>query len=277
MAQIFQIPNGQTLSPIMPLEYDGAVVQIRFFDGAGEPVAVTGLGKVYQRFGPAELQVQRFAKQEWRFNGPCDQVRIDLADVTGFVSYRVFIWRAVRSLPVADPRLMTGTTKPRLRVDMAQTGFFEGREFRTFREFSIASGATLVVKVVVPINAILFEQGLELDAGALRITNATGGTAGGVFGEVLPVIGKNNMTAAERPTPFYAPQIVFTAGGTHVGGFVFDVHRVVTSSATAQQFTVGSGPSDERGIAPGTYYVRYENISNGDATGTFRFIWEERP
>jgi hypothetical protein len=162
----------------------------------------------------------------------------------------------------------------RLRVDIGQTGFFAGREFRTFREFSIAAGQTLVLKIVVPINAILSEQSVELDAGSIRITNASGGTPGGSFAETLPVIGKNNMS--ERPLPLYTPQIVFTAGGTHTGGFIFDIHRVVAATATAQQSTVGNIIGDERGVAAGTYYVRYENFGSGAATGTLWFFWEER-
>lgn len=172
---------------------------------------------------------------------------------------------------VTDPR----GPNPRIRVDIGQTGFFAGREFRTFREFSIGAGATLVLKVVVPINVILFEQGVELDAGSLRVMNAAGGTEGGTFSETLPVIGKNNMT--ERPTPFYTPQVVWTAGGTHTGGFIFDTHRIVAANATAQQSTVGSTIGDERGVAANTYYVRYENIGSGSATGTTWFFWEERP
>lgn len=163
----------------------------------------------------------------------------------------------------------------RLRVDIGQTGFFAGREFRTFREFNIAAGATLVIEVVVPINAILLEQSIEVDDGSLRITNATAGTPGGTFSEVLPIIAKNNMS--ERPTPLYTPQITFKAGGTHAGGFIFDIHRAVAASATAQQSTVGRTVGDERGIGAATYYVRYENIGSGAATGTFWFIWEERP
>ena len=163
----------------------------------------------------------------------------------------------------------------RLRVDVGQTGFFAGREFRTFREFSIAAGQTLVLKIVVPTDAILAEQSVELDSGSIRITNTTGGAPGGTFSETLPVINKNNMS--ERPLPLYVPQIVFAAGGTHTGGFVFDIHRVVAATATAQQSTVGNVVGDERGVAAGTYYVRYENFGTGTATGTLWFIWEERP
>ena len=163
----------------------------------------------------------------------------------------------------------------RMRVDIGQTGFFEGREFRIFREFNIAAGETLVLKTIVPINTILFEQGVEIDSGSIRITNATGGTEGGTFSEVITPIAKNNMST--RPTPFYTPQVTWSAGGTHTGGFIFDIHRAVAANATAQQATVGNIVGDERGVAAGTYYIRYENIGSGSATGTLWFFYEERP
>lgn len=278
MAQVYQFTSPATESPQMSLDYDGAAVWVEFYDGAGDPVVPSGAPSVFRKLGQG---VERLTQQltrdanEWQFNGPCDRIRIDVSGVTGYGSYRVFVWRTLRPIPVMDPRLMTGTTNPRVRVDLAQTGFFEGREFRTFREFNITAGATLVLKIVVPVDAILLEQGIELDSGSVRITNATAGTEGGVFAEALPIIGKNNMS--DRPTPLYAPVITFHAGGTHTGGFVFDIHRTVASNATAQQATVGRTVGDERGIAAGTYYVRYANIGSGAATGTLWFIWEERP
>lgn len=207
---------------------------------------------------------------------PIGAIRVTFAGLVGGTAPT--LWMA--SQPTAMPPfgLVTdGGTGPsaRYRVDIGQTGFFAGREFRTFREFNIAAGATLVLKIVVPINAILLEQSIEIDDGSIRITNASGGTPGGTFSEILPVIAKNNMS--ERPTPLYTPQITFAAGGTHTGGFIFDVHRAVAASATAQESTVGRTVGDERGIAPNTYYVRYENFGSGAATGTFWFIWEERP
>lgn len=166
----------------------------------------------------------------------------------------------------------TGANR-RLKVDDDDTQFLNGRQARTFREFSIPTGQTLVLRITVPINLDLLEQSVELDAGSLRITNASGGTPGGTFSETLPVIGKNNRT--DRPTPLYVPQVTFEAGGTHTGGFIFDIHRAVAATATAQQRTVGNVIGDKRGVAPNTYYVRYENIGNGTATGTLWFIWEE--
>lgn len=162
----------------------------------------------------------------------------------------------------------------RIRVDVGETGFFAGRQVRTFREFSIPTSTTLVLKFVVPVDVILISQGIELDDGSLRVTNSVGGTPGGTFSETLPIVLKNNMT--ERPTPFYVPQVVVTAGGTITGATALDIHRIVAATATAQQSTVGSIVGDERGIAPNTYHVSYQNIGSGTATGTLWFVWEER-
>lgn len=171
--------------------------------------------------------------------------------------------------------LLSGTTKQRVRVDVGEPGFFEGRQFRTFKEFSIANGTTYTMKFVVPINIILLYQGMELDSGSVRITNTVGGTPAGTFSETLPVIAKNTMS--ERPLPLYTPQVVVTAGGSVSGFTTLDIHRVVAATATAQQSTVGNVVGDDRGIGVNTYHVLYENFGSGSATGTLSFIWEERP
>lgn len=171
--------------------------------------------------------------------------------------------------------LLTGTTRQRFRVDVGEAGFFEGRQFRVFREFAIATGTTLTLRFIVPINVILLVQGVELDDGSLRITNQTGGTPGGTFSETITPVPKNTMT--ERPAPIYTPVVGVTAGGTITGATVLDVHRIVAATATAQQSTVGNIVGDDRGIGAGTYYVTYQNIGSGTATGTLYFIYEERP
>lgn len=171
----------------------------------------------------------------------------------------------------------------RLRVDVGQTGFFEGREFRTFKELNVAGSATYVVQAVVPINIILFAFETNLDSGWLRLGTYVGGTPGGVFAETLPVFGKNNMTPGTEHRKnysgaIYTPQVVITAGGTHTGGTELDVTRVKTSGISNQATSVGSVPDDERGVAANTYYFRFLNLSGSDAiTGTVKIRWEERP
>lgn len=163
----------------------------------------------------------------------------------------------------------------RLRVDVAQTGFFESREFRSFKEFSIPATESYVIKFTSPIDFILFEQKLVVDAGAIRLTAVLGGTEGGTFSENLPIIGKNRMST--RPTPFYVPQVTISAGGTIAGGTVVEVVRVVAANATAQQQSVGSGQDSERGLPAGSYLLKLENIGNSTATGVYSLVWEERP
>lgn len=161
----------------------------------------------------------------------------------------------------------------RLRVDVAQTGFFAGREFRTFQELNIALAAVHVIKVVVPINVILFGLELYLDAGHVDLETVVGGTEGGVFATVLPVFPRNTMS--ERPTPIYTPVVVLTSGGTHTGGTVLDVLTNKTAANPNFSISVGAQVADERGIGAGTYYFRLTGVEA--STGIIKARWEERP
>lgn len=176
-----------------------------------------------------------------------------------------------------SPDLYTSSTEGfrRLRVDSGQTGFFEGREFRTFYELNIASGASVYIRFTSPIDFIIFEQSLTLDSGSVRFTALSGATGGGTYSNTLPVIGKNRM--ASRKSPFYSAQSTIASGGTASGGSIVELFRVVAANASAQQQTVLGASSTERGLPAGTYYLRLENIGNGAATGVYSLIWEERP
>lgn len=173
------------------------------------------------------------------------------------------------------PRLLlTDNEGPnqRLRVDVAQTGFFAGREFRTWKEWTAATTATYVVKIVSPVNYILFELIADIEEGSLRCETVIGGTEGGTFAETFFIVGTNNMSS--RPTPFYTPQLVATAGGTLTGGTVVDVFRAKTSGNTNKASSVGGGGGSERGIPAGTSYLRF---TLSGVIGTMSTRWEERP
>lgn len=161
----------------------------------------------------------------------------------------------------------------RLRVDVAQTGFFAGREFRTYRRLDLALAAVLVIKIVVPINTILFALETTLTSGRIELETVTGGVEGGAFAEVLPILPRNTMT--ERPLPLYVPQVVLTAGGTLAGGTILDL--LVNKTADNANFagSVGASAEDERGVAAGTYYFRVTAIEA--CTGILKARWEERP
>lgn len=164
---------------------------------------------------------------------------------------------------------------PRLRVDNAQTGFFEGREFRTFYELSIPASNSVYLRYTGNLDFILFEQSLTLTDGFVKVSVMSGGTPGGSYNTSLPIIGKNRMAA--RPLPYYEASNTVATGGTHTGGALLEVFYVETANATAQKTTVGNTVSDERGIPEGTYYIRLENMGSGTATGVYNLWWEERP
>lgn len=170
----------------------------------------------------------------------------------------------------------------RLRVDVAQTGFYEGREFRSFKELNIAASAQYVIKIIVPINVILFGFNLQIVSGDLRLGVYSGGTPGGVFGEVLNVIPANNMSIGADHRAYgvntaYSPVVTISAGGTHTGGTELDIMRLKANSNANQSTSVGS-TNDERGASANTYYIRLLNLSATDAVeGILKVRWEERP
>lgn len=162
----------------------------------------------------------------------------------------------------------------RVKVDPGQTSFHDGREFRTFYEFSIPAATSVYIQANVAVDTILYDVSVVLDAGSLRLTSYAGATGVGTFSTDLPVLAKNNMSI--RSTPIYTPQNTVRTGGTGVtGGVIIDTIRVVAANATAQQTSVGSKAFDQRGVGVGTYYWRLENFGSGAATGIFSGWWAE--
>lgn len=168
-------------------------------------------------------------------------------------------------------RTDSGGSNQRIRVDVAQTSFFAGREFRTFREWATATTGSFVIKAVVPLNIILHELNVQCDAGSVRIETMVGGTEGGTFNDALPIFPTNAMT--EKPQPAYVNQTTLHGGGTHTGGTTLDVLRAKTSDNSNFSGSVGAGLA-ERGVAANTYYFR---MTLTGFEGVFRARWEERP
>jgi hypothetical protein len=174
-----------------------------------------------------------------------------------------------------EPRYMTDGNGPyaRLRVDVGQTGFFAGREAFIFHEFSIASGASRVIKVVAPCDTIVQTFAVELDLAAIRVELVVGGTEGGTFSSSIPVFKTNNMSTASA----YTPQITMAYGGTHTGGTVVDVLTAVSGSNANKAVAASATEEKPVGFAAGTYYIRLINTDGATASGIFRARWEERP
>lgn len=161
----------------------------------------------------------------------------------------------------------------RVRVDVGQTGFFSGREARTLYEFSIASGATQVIKVVSPTNTIVQQLSIEVYLAEIRMELVTGGTESGTFGTPLPIFKTNTMTTQSG----YTPQVTMNRGGTHTGGTVVDLLQSIAGANPNKAIPAGASEDSPQGFAAGTFYIRIINTDGATATGIFRARWEERP
>jgi hypothetical protein len=154
----------------------------------------------------------------------------------------------------------------RLRVDIAQTSFFAGKEFRTFQKLTIASGATATIRATVGVNIILYDTSFHTEDSTIEMQLKVGGTASGPW-TAMPVIRRNTMTTA----PVITSQVTMDYDGGHTGGTTIDLVRVMAGN---KQSSVG-GTDTERGVGPGTYYYVITNTGNKTATVVFAGFWEE--
>lgn len=166
----------------------------------------------------------------------------------------------------------------RLRVDPGQTGFFAGRMFRMFYEFSIAAGTTRTIRFTSSKNFILWKLDVEVDAGGIKCENITSATPAGSWSG-LPKTARNRMT--EVPAPIPVSGMVIETGGTVSGETVVDVLRIraAANQGNSKSSNVGDSQNDERGLPPGVYYFRMSPLAGvtETSTGVLHMSWEERP
>ena len=159
----------------------------------------------------------------------------------------------------------------RLKVDVGQTGFWEGREFRF--EYEISD--PIVFKFVSPVDFILQNQVLASHDGVatLAVYLANQGTPSGVFNVPAGITPNNAMSTA----PSYTGVITINSGGTFTPSsndpnFAREYIKSRASTATAQRSTVGANAAPERGLPAGEYYLAF----TGD-DASYRLLYEERP
>jgi hypothetical protein len=108
MTTIYRIRNGDTISPDMSLAYSGLVAQVIYTDNNGQEVTPTGEARLFRRAGTHWVEEFQYAIDEWRFNGGCSSVRIDLSNVSGFDRYEVIIWRTPHMVSQTPSGAYTG-------------------------------------------------------------------------------------------------------------------------------------------------------------------------
>ena len=171
----------------------------------------------------------------------------------------------------------------RTQVDVGQTAFFEGREFRTNRKISIPSNSSIVWKFSSDVDFILFEQSFSMYGGIYEFyawldSNVTETSA---FSIVVPIIGKNRSKEYRKYSGNrYESQVSILSGGVITvldDGDYVDVAAVAAPNATAQLASVGGAINTERYLPSGTYYLEHRNTSNSTINLIYSLVWEERP
>lgn len=185
-------------------------------------------------------------------------------------------WRRNRHLPVLTSR--PDAFYGRLEVDVSNTAFQEGKEFRISYEFQNIADTPRVLRFTCPVDFILQYQNITSDLVGVRYKawRSTQGTAGGTFGTPVPIWRQNFTDQAKDLDPL----TTIDAGGTFTpsgGESSTETLRVRVANATAQQTTVDSSVGDERGVGAGTYYLVIERIpgATGNAAGVLTLRWEE--
>lgn len=172
-------------------------------------------------------------------------------------------------LPVA---LFTGTgddPRPRLRVDQAQTSYYEGREFRLYHEFNIAAGTSVFIKYTFDKNISVHGRTLSVMEGKLRLGLSTGGIESGVW-TPKSIHKLNSMT----DTPAYVGTSLAWTGGSVSGSTERDV-MLLETGVSANAISVRAEIA-ETGLPPGTYYIELRNTGSGAVRGVYAAHWEER-
>lgn len=155
----------------------------------------------------------------------------------------------------------------RLRVDVGQTSFWSGKQFRTFQKLTIASHGSVTIRATVDANIVLYNTTFTTENSSIEIQLFAGGSADGPWTS-MPIIRKNTMTISPQLTS----NVTMDYDGVHTGGTLIDLVRLTAGNKESSV----AGESDARGVAPGVYYYVITNTGNQTATVVFSGWWEER-
>lgn len=161
--------------------------------------------------------------------------------------------------------------KRRVKVDPGNTAFYEGREYRAFKEFDIPQGASEAIKVTATGDTIVQLFGASLVLGSLRIELVQGGEDGDDFAGSLPIYPANKTSLA----PAVTTGVTMQNGGTHTGGDIVDLILLVAGSPAKQAKEITANEERLLGFSAGTFYIRLASNGSANAKGVFRARWEE--
>lgn len=144
----------------------------------------------------------------------------------------------------------------------ATKGFFLGRSFRAYKEFT----ANTTLKFVATKPFLLTDQTLGVDAGAAVARISVGGTESGTWTALSTKFTKNGLKVI-------TPDVAISQGGTVSGGTERDVLRA-SAGAGGNAATTQSNLSSPRLLPAGTYYITI--TVTGTTSGVYGIEYEEQ-
>lgn len=279
MALLYVIPNGQTVSESMSLDFDGAAVTVLYYDAGGLPVSASGtpvISRSIENAGNNFTAVGQFAHNDWRFDGPCCRIKVSLAGVTGYTTYKVMIWRTDDPLSIFPDGAFTGlralTTQPYTEANVKNGVQYNLRAVWPMAD-TIGAGTSRKLFFQTTTKPVIVKlRELQYLAEELRIelfqspTGVTGGTPlaihnyNGVNPVATTVSATKNVTTVTNGTQFDTTDPEYFFG-----------------SANAPQRQTGSIPQGRERVLPAnsTFLVMISNTGTGEARVQYFLDWYE--
>lgn len=261
MSARYFIENGQTTSPTMTLDWDGCLVSFLFFDAGGLPVSVTGLPTVSRSLydtGNIFQAVNPFSTNEWRFNGPASRVRVSLAGVTGYTTYRVIIWRTANPFDLAPDGAFCGLRAMTFQ-NYIEANVKNGVQYEVASDnLALAIAGNIDTIFITGANPVVIKSrivkfnGTHLTTRVYRTPTFTGGT-------ITPYFNLNDRNPVTGSVVIRAGATV-SAAGTEFGAPTFDIGSAGNGNSSLSTYTT---LGIERILAPNTTYL--QRITNDSA------------
>jgi hypothetical protein len=156
-----------------------------------------------------------------------------------------------------------------LLVQVQSLGFWEGKEFRAYREFSVTD-TSIILRFRATTPFLLTFQSLDLIQGEMRATIVTGATPSGVWSAIPTVVAKNRISSNPVSTQ------AIEAGGTYTGGTEREV--LLAAAGTGGPVSAqgnGQNLAGIRGLPAGDYYITLTAV--GLTRGVYSIEWEDVP
>jgi hypothetical protein len=175
----------------------------------------------------------------------------------------------------------------RLQIEEGQTGFFEGRCFRSLVKIRLSRGGIVSYKFSC-IEAFILEQlRFAISSGnyEVHIWSSDNVEEKVISSTPVPIFNKNlsdeRRTDYAGPGGFYESKATITTGGTItvIDPTQFrDYVEMASPGLTCQKVTAEAGTSTYRYLPAGaTFFLEIVNIGKKSCRGVVDIQWEERP